>query len=90
MGVTDVWRRDATRLGENRGAGYGLVFLDPPYGKSLGEKAMADVISGGWLAPGAMVVWEESTPPAPVAGLTRIDQRKYGDTVVTLLRADPA
>ena len=23
MGVTDVWRRDATRLGENRGAGYG-------------------------------------------------------------------
>ena len=90
MGVTDVWRRDATRLGENRGAGYGLVFLDPPYGKSLGEKAMADVISGGWLAPGAMVVWEESTPPAPVAGLSRIDQRKYGDTVVTLLRADPA
>jgi hypothetical protein len=37
MGVTDVWRRDATRLGPNRGAGYGLVFLDPPYGKGLGE-----------------------------------------------------
>ena len=47
MGVTDVWRRDATRLGENRGAPYGLIFLDPPYGKSLGEQAMADVISGG-------------------------------------------
>ncbi len=90
MGVTDVWRRDATRLGDNRGAGYGLMFLDPPYGQGLGEKAMGDIISGGWLAPGAMVVWEESTPPAPVPGLTRIDQRKYGDTVVTLLRADPA
>ena len=90
MGVTDVWRRDATRLGENRGAPYGLIFLDPPYGKSLGEQAMADVISGGWLAPGGMVVWEESQPPAPVPGTTRIDQRKYGDTLVTLLRADHA
>ena len=30
MGTTDVWRRDATRLGPNRGPGYGLVFLDPP------------------------------------------------------------
>ena len=88
MGVTDVWRRDATRLGDNRGAGYGLMFLDPPYGKGFGEKAMVDIIAGGWLAPGAMVVWEESTPPAPVPGLTRIDQRKYGDTLVTLLRAD--
>ena len=87
MGVTDVWRRDATRLGENRGAGYGLVFLDPPYGKGLGEKAMADVISGGWLAPGAMVVWEEGTAPVPPAGFEMLDQRKYGDTLVTLLRA---
>ena len=66
------------------------MFLDPPYGRGLGEKAMGDVISGGWLAPGAMVVWEESVPPAPVAGLTQIDQRKYGDTLVTLLRADHA
>ena len=90
MGVTDVWRRDATRLGENRGAPYGLIFLDPPYGKSLGEQAMADVISGGWLAPGGVVVWEESVPPAPVAGLSQIDQRKYGDTLVTLLRAGHA
>ena len=58
--------------------------------KSLGEQAMADVISGGWLAPGGVVVWEESQPPAPVPGTTRIDQRKYGDTLVTLLRADHA
>ena len=57
MGVTDVWRRDATRLGENRGAPYGLIFLDPPYGKSLGEQAMADVISGGWLSPVVVFVW---------------------------------
>lgn len=86
MGVTDVWRRDATKLGDNRGAGYGLVFLDPPYGLGLGERALASALAGGWIAEDAMIVWEDSAPPPPVAGLDQIDQRKYGDTIVTLLR----
>lgn len=86
MGATDVWRRDATKLGENRGPGYGLVFLDPPYGLALGERALDSALAGGWIAPNAMVVWEEAAPPPPVAGLEQIDQRRYGDTVVTLLR----
>ena len=87
MGVTDVWRRDATRLGPNRGTGYSLIFLDPPYGKALGEAALASAVEGGWLTPGALVVWEESTPPTPPPGFTQLDQRRYGDTVVTLMRA---
>lgn len=87
MGVTDVYRRDATRLGPNRGPGFGLVFLDPPYGKGLGERALASAVEGGWLAPGAMIVWEDSAPPVPPAGFDTLDQRRYGDTVITLLRA---
>ena len=87
MGVTDVWRRDATKLGPNRGPGYTLVFLDPPYGKSLGEAALASALSGKWLAPGALIVWEEGSAALPPAGLTLLDQRRYGDTHVTLLRA---
>lgn len=86
MGVTDVWRRDATKLGDNRGAGYGLVFLDPPYGLGLGERALESALAGGWIAEDAMIVWEDSAPPPPVTGLDQIDQRKYGDTIVTLLR----
>lgn len=86
MGVTDVWRRDATRLGENRGPGYGLIFLDPPYGKGLGEAALASALAGGWVAPGAMLVWEESATPVVPAPLEQIDQRSYGDTVITLAR----
>ncbi|MDT1063225.1 16S rRNA (guanine(966)-N(2))-methyltransferase RsmD [Paracoccus sp. CPCC 101403] len=86
MGVTDVWRRDATDLGINRSPGFDLVFLDPPYGKGLGERALATALAGGWIAPSGMVVWEEAAPPPPVEGLERIDQRKYGDTVITLLR----
>ena len=87
MGVTDIWRRDATDLGPNRGPGYDVVFLDPPYGQRLGEAALASALAGDWLAPGALVAWEEDTAPDPPPGLTRIDQRRYGSTLVTLLRA---
>lgn len=87
MGATDIWRRDATDLGPNRGAGYDLVLLDPPYGQRRGEAALDSALAGGWIAPGALIVWEEDTAPIVPAGLTQIDQRRYGDTLVTLLRA---
>ncbi|MES2815240.1 MAG: 16S rRNA (guanine(966)-N(2))-methyltransferase RsmD [Pseudomonadota bacterium] len=83
---TRVIRQDARRLGPNAGAGYGLVFLDPPYGKGLGEAVLAALLAEGWLSPGAMVVWEEGAPPVVPEGFEQVDQRKYGDTVVTLLR----
>jgi 16S rRNA (guanine966-N2)-methyltransferase len=86
MGVTDLWRRDATSLGENRGPGFDLIFLDPPYGQALGERAIASALAGGWIAPGAMIVWEESRPPLVPAPLAQIDQRRYGDSIVTLAR----
>ena len=86
MGATKVWRRDATRLGENRGAAFGLVFLDPPYRRGLGEKALASAAMGGWLAPGAVVVWEENAPQSPPPGFVPLDSRRYGDTWLTLLR----
>ena len=87
QGVTRLYRRDATRLGQNRGSGFDLVFLDPPYGKDLGAQALAAAQDGGWLAPGALIVWEESSPQAPPAGFTELDARKYGDTYITILRA---
>jgi 16S rRNA (guanine966-N2)-methyltransferase len=85
--ATECLCRDATALRPNAHAPFTLVFLDPPYGKALGERALASAIAGGWLAPGAMIVWEESTPPRPPAAVTQLDQRRYGDTLVTLLRA---
>ncbi|MCT4683343.1 MAG: 16S rRNA (guanine(966)-N(2))-methyltransferase RsmD [Roseicyclus sp.] len=86
QGVTKVFRRDATDLGPVKGGAFDLVFLDPPYGRGLGERALASALQGGWIAPGALVVWEESTPPLPPPGLTFLDQRSYGGTVITLLR----
>ena len=86
---TVVLRQDATRLAKAPGPPFTLVFLDPPYGKALGEAALASAAKAGWLAPDAMIVWEESTAPLPPPGFQTIDQRKYGDTLVTLLRAPP-
>ena len=82
---TQLLRHDATRLGPWAQAAFDLVFLDPPYGKSMGQKALAAAAEGGWLTPGAMVVWEESAPMQAPEGFARIDTRKYGDTHVTLL-----
>ena len=65
MGCTDIWRRDATQMGLNRGPGYDLAFLDPPYAKGLGERAIASCVAGGWFAPDALIVWEEGTAPVP-------------------------
>jgi 16S rRNA (guanine966-N2)-methyltransferase len=86
-GETRVLRQDALRLGPNPAAPFGLVFLDPPYGKGLGERALSAAAQGRWLASGAMVVWEEGTAPPVPEGFALADQRKYGDTIVTLLRA---
>ncbi len=81
----EILRRDATKPGVNPGPAYDLIFLDPPYGKAMGEVALA--ACAAWLAPAAIVVWEESTAPTPPPGFERLDQRKYGDTLVTLLKA---
>lgn len=86
-GSTQLVRRDATALGANKGAGFGLVFLDPPYAQALGPRALRSALDGGWLAPGATVVWEESTPQIAPEGFVHLDQRRYGQTWVTLLSA---
>ena len=79
-------RRDATRLGAAELA-HDLVFLDPPYGKGLGERALRSAQAGGWIAEDAMIVWEESAPIVPPEGFERVDARVYGDTHVTILTA---
>ncbi|MCL4674887.1 MAG: 16S rRNA (guanine(966)-N(2))-methyltransferase RsmD [Pararhodobacter sp.] len=86
MGATRLYRRDATDLGDNRGPGFGLVFLDPPYGQTLGQAALASAQAGGWLAPRAIVVWEESAAQPAPNGFETLDQRRYGETWITILR----
>ena len=83
--ATHLMRNDATSLGAWIAAPFDLVFLDPPYGKSMGQQALRAAALGGWLAEGALVVWEENAPMDAPEGFARLDKRKYGDTHVTLL-----
>ena len=88
-GVTKIFRRDATELGEaGKYAGMSLVFLDPPYGKGLAEKALISAAAGGWLVAGAVVVIEErkGSNLALPTDFTAFDQRSWGDTHVTFAR----
>jgi 16S rRNA (guanine966-N2)-methyltransferase len=91
-GVAKLLRRDATALGPAGTMGpFDLVFLDPPYGQGLGEKALASLRDGGWLAADATLVLEESVEihAAPPSGFILEDRRVYGSAAVHFLSAAP-
>ncbi len=81
---TRVHRLDALKLGRATLPPSTLIFLDPPYGKSMGETALAAALSGGWIAPEAIVVWEDKMAPLLPPEFTLLDQRSYGGTLITL------
>lgn len=83
---TAVLGVDASRLPQ--GTPCELVFLDPPYGQEVGGKALIAAKDAGWLASGALIVWEESRAQIAPPAFTSLDQRRYGDTWVSFLRYD--
>ena len=90
-GRSKIFRRDAAELGDvGTLQPFGLLFADPPYGKGLGERALACAHAGGWLVPGALCVVEESAaaPFAPPEGFALADERGYGDTVIRIFEHD--
>jgi 16S rRNA (guanine966-N2)-methyltransferase len=90
-GVARIFRRDATRLGPAQALEpFSLVFIDPPYGKGLAEKALISARDGGWLAPQALVVVEEAADAVfrGPDGYSGLDRRRYDDTQFAFLRAN--
>jgi 16S rRNA (guanine966-N2)-methyltransferase len=81
-----VIARDAMRLGPAPEALASLVFLDPPYGQNLGARALE--ANSDWIAPEALVVWEERGEQDAPQEFARLDARRYGDTTLTFLRKD--
>jgi 16S rRNA (guanine966-N2)-methyltransferase len=91
MGRTRVHRRSATDLGVRPGSdgeAFDIAFLDPPYGKGLGEQTLARLLEGNWLKPGALVVFERGSdePDIDTPGYERLDARDYGAARVLFLR----
>lgn len=93
FGSTRVHRRSAIDLGPRPGSvgdAFDLAFLDPPYGKGLGEQALTRLVADGWLKPGALVVYERGSdePEIDTPGYQRLDTRDYGAARVLFLRAE--
>lgn len=89
-GTTRIFRRDATTLGPAHPMEpFSLVFLDPPYRKSLAEKALVSARDGDWLKPKALIVVEEATDAGFKApeGFEELERRQYDDTELVFLRA---
>ena len=82
-----VLSQPVARLAGQQGQPCGLVFLDPPYGQELGSLALSAAQAGGWIAPGAVIVWEENRPVSRPQGFTLLDQRRYGETHLTVLQS---
>ncbi|MBR9826045.1 MAG: 16S rRNA (guanine(966)-N(2))-methyltransferase RsmD [Alphaproteobacteria bacterium] len=89
FGHTRLHRRDATALGDkpaNLGAAFDLVFLDPPYGKGLGEKALSRLLSGNWVSDRACAILEVGADERPeITGWAIQAEKDYGAAKVLFL-----
>lgn len=82
---TKLIKRDATRLPPNPDEPFDLIFLDPPYGKGLGAKALLGALEHGWISNDALIVFEENEPQNSLQNFETLDIRKYGDTHISIL-----
>jgi len=86
-GITRVFCRDATRLGEAPEPGrFRLAFLDPPYGQDLASPALRALRDGNWLGEGALAIIEEGADVLVELpdGFASEQCRVYGDTQIVL------
>jgi 16S rRNA (guanine(966)-N(2))-methyltransferase RsmD len=84
--------RALVRLGSERRQ-FELVFADPPYASGAAASLVEAVRAADVLAPGGILCVEhghrEPSPPGG-PGLIPVEQRRFGDTAVSLFRADAA
>lgn len=89
---TSLHRKDATAMGSRPAAmaePFDLVFLDPPYGSGLAEKALGKLLTGNWIAEDAIAMLEvgiEEKPETP--GWVCANEREYGAAKVMFLERD--
>jgi 16S rRNA (guanine966-N2)-methyltransferase len=74
------------------GRRFDLVLADPPYASDEAARVLAALARSEVLPERAMVVLESSRrrPPPAVAGLVRIDERRYGEALITRFRRSGA
>lgn len=66
-----------------------LIFLDPPYGAALGLGAIEVATRQGWIAHDGLLIWEETRGQVAPDGFIIAEQRRYGETWITVMRRNP-
>lgn len=88
-GRTQVLRSDATALGPAvPDAPFQLIFADPPYGQTLGEKALCCTADQGWIDSNALIILEQAKGIRIVlpSSFEPVDQRTYAQTHIAVYR----
>jgi 16S rRNA (guanine966-N2)-methyltransferase len=86
-GEAEVRRLDARaflRSARNAGRQYDLVFLDPPYRRGAALAGELTTALPAVLAPGARVAVESDRRAPLELGLSLLDERRYGDTLIRI------
>lgn len=64
-----------------------IVFMDPPYGSGLYEKALRSILAQGWATPATWVALETAgKEEVSASGFTTVAARKSGKARLHLLR----
>ena len=67
---------------------FGLVFMDPPYNGETIRPSLLNLHRSGTVKEDALIVIEHSpleAIPEDILGLTIVDQRRYGKTLVSFI-----
>ncbi|MBX7112970.1 MAG: 16S rRNA (guanine(966)-N(2))-methyltransferase RsmD [Myxococcaceae bacterium] len=70
---------------------FDLVFIDPPYADEAGTAVVTTLCALALLTPQARVCVEHSKHevlPTQIATLSRIDQRRFGETMVSFFQSE--
>ncbi|MCF6343585.1 MAG: 16S rRNA (guanine(966)-N(2))-methyltransferase RsmD [Devosiaceae bacterium] len=88
-GEAKLLKRSAIDLSKNeKFAPFNLIFLDPPYGKGLSEKALLNASENGWIEKNATIILEEKAGidlELP-SDFTLLEKRKYGGSEIYFLQ----
>lgn len=68
-----------------------LILVDPPYASGEAEGVLGAIARDGLLDPAGILVLETDRrhDPGSMAGLRRVDERRYGDTLLIWFRVEP-
>jgi 16S rRNA (guanine966-N2)-methyltransferase len=82
--------KKAVPILQKKGARFDILFADPPYEAGLVEETLELFADGKLFASDSMIIFQHSVREEPDwkrgGGLTVLDQRKYGDTLLTFLK----